>query len=94
MDDAIFLLIGVGALSGGVAALAVYGILVMKLFRLQNQLGAVRDAILSLSNRGKANKRWSERDLLEQELLGVKTEEKPKPVPSAERYANDPLPFG
>lgn len=71
---------------GGVlSCIITYGILALKLFRLQMQLGAVREAILSLRNQ-KANQVRQSKSSEEAEFLqSLRADPKPR-----ERYANDP----
>ena len=90
MDAAIFMQIGLGMAGGFAVTLAFYGVLTLKLFRLRFQLETIQQTLLTIQNRGKAAARWEKRDLLEQELQGLK----PYKNEHSERYANDPLTMG
>jgi hypothetical protein len=79
-----------GALGGLVAFLVLHGLLSLKLFRLQVELSTLRNALLSVKNREKAETRWTRRDEMEQQLLSGQASKNVH----QERFANDPLNFG
>jgi hypothetical protein len=86
----LYLMPFLGGTVGGVAVVLVfYGILTLKLFRLQFALSGVQQALLTIRNQGAVNRRWDKHDKLEQEILAFKQE---NPAPK-ERFANDPLPW-
>lgn len=86
VDYATLMQIGLGFLGGIVGSAIGYGVLALKLFRLQMLLGAVREGLLSVRNT-RANQVRQERKLDEEQFLK-------EMVPSKkERFANDP-PWG
>lgn len=82
--------IGWGAAGGALVVLACYGVLTLKLFRLQMKLTAFQEQLLSIRNTTANKIRTSRREEMEQELLAFKNgqAEKPKRL-----YANDPVDF-
>lgn len=90
MTDAFWIQLASGFAGGVVAGLLVYGILALKLFRLQLAVGAVQQALLTSRNKQAAVARWSKEDQLEQELLKFGKGDKS----TGDRFANDPMPYG
>lgn len=89
MDSVLLWQIGYGVLGGMLTYLVFHGILVVRLFRLQMNVAALRESLLSISNREKVNKRWDSRAELERDISRLPR----NPVPET-RYANDPMSFG
>lgn len=90
MDRAILYTLAWSALAGVVTSLLTYGILALKLFRLQIAVASLREAMISIANKGKADMRWKKQDGLEQELAAFQK----TGASRNERFANDPLPYG
>jgi len=85
--DTVVWQIGYGALGGLLSYLVFQGILSIKCLRLQGQLNALQNIVLSLRNTGYVSKRWQRADELEGEVLSTLTRTQSR----AQRYDNDPL---
>jgi len=72
-----------GMLGGGLVSLVSFGILSLKLFRLQFALGALKDAVLSLRNTSANRARTDKKLEMEQFMQEAQVHKK-------ERFANDP----
>lgn len=90
MIPAFYVPLLLGALGGILVVVVFYGILSLKLYRLQFTLATVQQHLLSLQSRTKADTRWSKDKALEQELLKLE----PHKNVHSERFANDPMSFG
>lgn len=74
--------------SGGVAGYLVFhGVLALRIIRLQFAVVTLQGQLLSVRNTTRVQKRWNERDELEEEVVkAIKT-----PAAAGRRYDNDPL---
>jgi len=90
MDPVNLVYILLGMTGGAVVVALAYGLLSLKLFRLQFALSSVQQALLSLQGREKAQRRWSKDEELAQQLLASASDKNVQ----KERYANDPIPWG
>lgn len=87
MDTVALWQIGYGVLGGGLTVVIFYGILALKVYRLQFAIVSLRETLLSLRNTEKVQKRWSKQDALEAELFKSLPPEKE----IVSRFANDPM---
>lgn len=84
MSDANLMQMVWGFAGGVISCLLCYGILSLKIFRMQLAIAAIREALLSLRNTRANEVRQSKKTELEQFLLN-------QPVHKNERFANDPF---
>lgn len=90
MDYVYLISLGLGFVGGVLAWLAFQGILALRIYRLQLALATVQQALLSVKTAGAARARWDKEDKLAQELQAFS---KAPSGPSADRFANDPIPY-